>query len=170
MFISRNIFLLTGFLLFCILGLKGGGLMPPVKSLDRISEKWARQSSTAQPEYTAGIQNPRKDWAQATAQAESSYEKGVQTGIQEKRFSKGVKNAGTAKWQENALAKGSTRWAEGISLSKSAYVDGFSPYRTIIENLQLPVRGPKGDPANIQRVAAIATALHAEKKRRKAGK
>lgn len=144
--------------------------MPPVKSLDRISEKWKRQSSAAQTEYTQGIENPRRDWAQATAQAESSYEKGVQNSIQEKRFSKGVKNAGTAKWQENALKKGPTRWAEGISLSTDAYQAGFAPYRTIIENLNLPARGPKGDPANIQRVAKLAEALHAEKKRRKAGK
>lgn len=144
--------------------------MPPVKSLDRISEKWKRQSGAAQTEYTQGIENPRRDWAQATAQAESSYEKGVQNSIQEKRFSKGVKNAGTAKWQQNALLKGPSRWAEGISLSTDAYQAGFAPYRTIIENLQLPSRGPKGDPANIQRVAKIAEALHAEKKRRKAGK
>lgn len=144
--------------------------MPPVKSLDRISSKWVRQSSTAQPEYEAGVRNPRRDWAQATTQAEASYEKGVQTAIQEKRFSNGVKNAGTAKWQDAALSKGPSRWAEGIRLSSNAYQEGFAPYRTVLENLTLPARGPKGDPANLQRVAAVTQALHNEKKRRKAGK
>lgn len=143
--------------------------MPPVKPLDRISEKWSRQSQAATPEYIAGIQNPRKSWAAATAAAESNYEAGVQAAISRKAFGNGVKRAGDSKWQQGALAKGSQRWGPGIAASKDLYEQGFAPYRAAIESITLPARGPKGDPANINRVALIAAKLHETKLRIQAG-
>ena len=80
--------------------------MPAVKPLDRISAKWARVSAVSQTEYQQGVENPRKDWAQATTEAAANYEQGVQKAIQNKSFSKGVKSAGTAKWQRNAVECG----------------------------------------------------------------
>ena len=134
--------------------------MPPVKPLSRISDKWARVASVSQPEYVAGVENPRTDWAKATADAEGNYEKGVQQGIARKAFGKGVAAAGTAKWKARTIAVGPNRWAEGINASKAEYERGFAPFRTVIENTTLPPRGPKGDPNNIQRVAVLAKALH----------
>lgn len=104
-----------------------------------------------------------------TQAAESNYEQGVQKGIQGKRFGKGVAKAGTAKWQQNTLAKGPSRWAEGIGMSTQAYEDGFAPFRRVIEVTTLPPRGPKGDPRNIQRVQVMADALHKEKLKQAGG-
>jgi len=143
--------------------------MANIKSLDRISQKWVRVAAVSQQEYEEGVKNPRADWAAQTAAAESNFEQGVQKAIQAKRFGAGVKKAGTAKWQANTLAKGPSRWGEGISLSANAYQEGFQPYANVIKNLVLPPRGPKGDPKNLQRVAAVATALHAEKIKRSSG-
>lgn len=143
--------------------------MPPVKGLDRISEKWARVSQASQPDYEAGIRNPRTDWAKATAAASENYKMGVQQAINQNRFAKGVEKAGSAKWQENSISKGPARWAEGINLSRNQYEKGFAPYREVIERTTLPPRGPKGDPKNIQRVAVIADALHKKKLSETAG-
>lgn len=137
--------------------------MPAVKPLDRISQKWARVASVSQQEYEDGVRNPRKSWATETAKAESAYEKGVQQAISKKRFSGGVKAAGDSRWQENAIAKGPQRWAQGINLGTEAYERGFAPFRAVIEGVNLPPRGPKGDPGNINRVAVIAKALHEKK-------
>lgn len=137
--------------------------MPPVKSLDRISEKWARVVAVSQPDYEAGVQNPRADWAAKTAAAEPNYNAGVQKAISEKRFAKGVNTAGTSKWQQRTLLVGPARWLQGVQVSRTQYERGFEPYRKVIENVTLPPRGPKGDPKNIQRVAAVADALHKEK-------
>ena len=134
--------------------------MPAVKSLERSAAKWIRQASTSGPEYEAGIQNPRRPWAEATAAAEVNYEQGVQKAIASKRFGKGVTKAGDAKWKKNSLEKGPRRWIEGISVSEQAYKDGFAPFRAALESLSLPARGPKGDPKNINRVAAVAKKLH----------
>lgn len=137
--------------------------MPAIKPLDRISSKWARVSGLSQESYREGVENPTRDWASATAAAEDNYNKGVQAAIAAKRFGKGVRKAGTAKWQANAIAKGPDRWGQGIRLSENAYQEGFAPFRETILNTKLPERGPKGDPKNIERVRVMAEALHAKK-------
>lgn len=137
--------------------------MPPVKSLDRISEKWARVAGVSQEEYIQGIKNPRTDWAKATSDSEANYDRGVQAAIQRKAFGKGVAKAGTAKWQERALVKGPARWAEGINVSRDAYEKAFAPYREVLMRTPLPPRGPRGDAKNYARVQIIGDALHKEK-------
>lgn len=137
--------------------------MPEIKSLDRMSQKWRRQSAAATPEYQFGVENPKKDWATETAKAEENYKAGVIKAANAGSFGKGVKKAGTSKWQENTLKKGVTRWADGINQSASAYEEGFAPYREVIKATNLPPRYPKGDPRNIARVAKMAEVLHAKK-------
>ena len=143
--------------------------MPPIKSLDQISAKWARVSQGSQQSYEDGVKSPRASWAQNTAAAEGNYEKGVQASIARKSFGKGVKKAGDDKWQKNTLEKGPARWSQGIGLAQNAYQEGFSPYASVISATTLPARGPKGDPANIQRVAVMAKALHDKKLQLKGG-
>lgn len=143
--------------------------MPAVKSLDRISQKWARVSAQSQTEYEDGVKNPRQDWAESTRAAEGNYERGIQASIQRKAFGKGVARAGTQKWQTMTLKKGPSRWANGIQVSTQAYESGFAPYREVITRTSLPPRGPKGDLKNIQRVSVLADALHKEKLSRQGG-
>lgn len=140
--------------------------MPAIKDLTKISEKWARQAAGATQEYEEGVRNPRKDWAAETQKANDSYKAGIQKSLADERFKKGVARAGTSKWQKGAIDKGVSRWAEGVAVSTKAYEEGFGPYASVIGRLQLPPRGPKGDPKNIQRVAVIAKALHDEKVKR----
>lgn len=135
----------------------------PIKPLEQTAEKWIRISQASAPDYVAGVQNPRSDWAKQTAAAEKNYEAGVQASIARKGFSKGVVKAGTAKWQQNTIEKGSARWPQGISIAGPAYVAGFSPYHSVIAGLTLPARGPKGDPRNIDRVRVVTEALHKKK-------
>jgi hypothetical protein len=134
-----------------------------VKPMDRIKRKWVSATQANQGEYEEGIKNPRKDWATETANAEKNYNSGIQASIAQGRFGKGVRKAGTSKWQEKALSKGPGRWASGVALSADDYEKGFAPYRQVLESLSLPDRGPKGDPKNINRVAAVAKALHDKK-------
>jgi hypothetical protein len=138
--------------------------------MSNIVEKWMRVSAASEESYKEGIQNPRKDWARETALSESNYKAAVTKAASEGRFGKGVRQAGTEKWQRNAIAKGPARWSQGINLSSDAYSTGFAPYRQVIESTKLPDRRPKGDPANIDRVRVMAAALHEAKIRMKGGK
>jgi len=133
--------------------------MPNVKSLGSISDKWNRRASSAGQEYTEGIGSPRRSWAAATQAAESNYEQGIQASIARKAFGHGVQAAGDAKWKERAETLGGARFASGVAASEQEYTKGFSKYHQVLSSLSLPPRGAKGSPANLQRVAAVATAL-----------
>jgi hypothetical protein len=134
-----------------------------VKSIDRIKTKWKRVTSGAQAEYEDGVKNPRSSWAAGASAAEAAYEKGVQASIARKGFGKGVRKAGDQTWQKNAIEKGPARFAQGVSLSEDAYATGFAPYAEALKSVTLSPRGPKGDPANINRVSQVAKALHDKK-------
>lgn len=137
--------------------------MPAVKSSQQIAEKWGRVTPQRSQDYKDGVQTPRKDWAENTAAAKNAYNDGVQQAIAEDRFSQGVARAGTGKWQRKASSVGSQRWGPGVAAAQGDYESGFRPYRQVIESTQLPPRYAKGDPRNIERVAAMASALHEAK-------
>ncbi len=142
--------------------------MAAIKPVDQSSDKWVRRASAAGGDYAQGVQNPLKPWAAASFEAEGNYKQGVVAAANAGRYGQGVKAAGDEKWRQNAIKKGPGRFAEGVAIGKDEWAKGFAPYQSAISALVLPVRGPKGSPQNIQRVAAVATALRALKE--KAGK
>lgn len=139
--------------------------MAAIKPIDQASDKWVRRASVAGADYQQGVQNPRKPWAESAANAEGNYKAGVTAAANAGRYGAGVKNAGDEKWRQNALKKGPGRFAEGVAIGKDEWNRGFAPYHSAISSVTLPARGPKGSPQNIQRVAAIATALRTLKER-----
>jgi hypothetical protein len=134
-----------------------------LKSMADIAAKWARRASAAGPDYEAGLRAPKEDWATAAKNAEPAYEAGIQDAVSRKAFGKGVTKAGTEKWSRKALAVGPARYGPGVTAATPDYTTEFSPYRDALERISLPVKGRKGDPANIERVRTIATALRSIK-------
>lgn len=135
--------------------------MPKVRA--NSADKWARKASASTQDYTEGVANPRVPWAQATQAAAANQAAGVQAAIQRKAFEKGVARAGDEKWKRKAEGVGSSRFSQGVQAGVNDYQQGVAPYLQTIESTTLPPRGPKGDPRNIQRVAAIADALRKKK-------
>lgn len=133
--------------------------MAQIKSLSNIADKWTRVTPMRTEDYRLGIENPRRDWEKETSAAKDRYKQAVDIAHTKDMFSKGVRRAGSAKWKNNSLKKGPSRFAEGVTLAGPDYLKGFAPYREVIQQTTLPPRFPKGDPRNIQRVAAIAKAL-----------
>jgi hypothetical protein len=134
-----------------------------LKSMADISAKWARRASAAGPDYEAGLKSPKEDWATATKNAETAFEAGIQDAVSRKAFGKGVTKAGSEKWSRKALAVGPARYGPGVTAATTDYSTEFSPYHDAIERISLPPKGRKGDPANIERVRAIATGLRSLK-------
>ena len=139
--------------------------MAAIKPIDQSSDKWTRRASVAGPDYLSGIQNPRRAWAEAAGAGEGNYKAGVVAAANAGRYGAGVKRAGDSKWKDGALKKGPGRFAEGVAIGVADWKKGFEPYQSAISAIKLPDRGPKGSPQNIQRVAAIATALRALKEK-----
>ena len=134
-----------------------------IKSLDRTSRKWAEVAGRSQNEYREGVENPKRSWQASTLAAESAYEAGISEALSRKAFGKGVQEASDAKWKNRAVALGPGRYSQGVKVAQPDYQRGFGPYHSVISSLNLPPRGPKGDPGNIERVRMVAEALHAAK-------
>jgi len=138
--------------------------MPPIKELALIANKWVRQSQASPESYAEGVRNPRIPWKNAAQAGTANYKQAMAASLAEDRHAKGINRATEADWQDNAIKKGVTRWPEGIRLGSENFASGFEPFRQVIASTQLPARGPKGAPGNIQRVATLAAALHNKKK------
>jgi len=137
--------------------------MALIRSVSKIAEKWATVTPGRSAQYRSGVENPMRDWAGETAAAEDSYDAGVQAAMGRKAFGKGVRKAGSEKWKRKAVDVGVSRWGPGVSVARPDYEAGFAPYADAIAAVKLPPRGAKGDPRNLERVSAIANALHAKK-------
>jgi len=137
--------------------------MAEIRDLSAIKEKWTRVTPGRTEDYKIGVTNPRRDWEKETAGAADTYKAGVDAAHTKGLFAKGVKKAGTKKWQTKALEKGPTRFAEGVYLAGDDYEAGFAPYREAIARTDLGPRFPKRDPRNLDRVKRIVNALVAEK-------
>jgi hypothetical protein len=135
--------------------------MPKVRSNG--AQRWATRTAAATPDYQAGVGSPRVPWQQATIAAKEVHKAATTQALQEDRFAKGVAKAGDGKWQAAAQGKGAERFGPGAAAGVNDYQQGVAPYLAVIEGTQLPPRGPKGDPRNIERVRVLAAALRAKK-------
>lgn len=137
--------------------------MAEIKDVSRIAAKWARVAPQRTQDYTEGVSAPRRDWAQAAGAAQDTHTAAMQKAATAKSYGRGIRAAGTPKWQARALAKGPNRFAEGVAIAEPDYRASFTPYAETIARTTLPPRFPKGDPRNLERVKAIATALYNRK-------
>ncbi|MGH9402868.1 MAG: hypothetical protein ACRD2P_12260 [Terriglobia bacterium] len=133
-----------------------------IKPMAQIVQKWQTRAGAAGAAYVSGVQNPRRPQGQAAAAAAQSWATGVQQAVTDNRFATRVL-AAQDKYTANATSKGAARYPDGISRGGPNFSAGLTPYLTVISNLNLPPRMPKGDPSNVQRVAAIDAALRAAK-------
>jgi len=137
--------------------------MAEIRSLAKIVAKYQRVTPLKAKEYEEGVKDPKKIWADKAKAAEEAWAGGVTDAVARGAFSKGIEECGQAGYIEPALKKGVPRFRGGVEYGIPKYNRKIARYRDVIEATPLPPRGPKGDPRNIDRVAAIAAALHAEK-------
>ena len=136
-----------------------------VKSAADIAAKWSRVSAQRDGDYKAGVEDPAVEWARNAAAAEDTYVAGVTEAAGRKAFSKGIAAAGDEKWRRKTTELGTQRWSPGIRAAVKDFENGFAPFRDVLERIELPPRAPRGDPRNLERVAAVARALSEARKR-----
>jgi hypothetical protein len=133
------------------------------KDTGTLAQKFVTRAGAAQGDYKDGVTAAGPAWQQATSNAEGNYEQGVQAGIANKAFSKGVAKAGPTKYVNNATNLGAGRYGPGVANAKDAWSKGVQPYLDTLKSLNLPPKGPRRSPQNMQRAAAVASALAAAK-------
>lgn len=133
--------------------------MAEIKSLSAIREKWTRVTPQRSEDYKLGVRNPKRDWAEETENATDNWKAGIDKAAGQGLFAKGVRSAGTSKWQEKALKLGPGRFAEGVYNAGDDYAKGFAPFREAISSADLGPRFPRRDPRNLERVRKVVDAL-----------
>ena len=131
------------------------------------ADKWLRRASSASPDYTAGVQNPRRQWAEATRAAAPAYAQGITQALANGSYEKGATAQAQSNWQQRASTLGAQRYSQGVQVSKDRYEQGFAPYRQAIEATTLPPRGARGSAENYQRSALMGQALHDTRNQRR---
>ncbi|MBA7525250.1 hypothetical protein ES705_17401 [subsurface metagenome] len=116
--------------------------MAEIKALSAIKEKWERVTPLRTEDYRLGIERPKRDWEEETAGAKVNWKMGVDAAAAKDLFAKGVREAGTQKWRKNALAKGPSRFSEGVMIAAPDFEKGFAPYHAAIERVDLGPRFP----------------------------
>ena len=137
--------------------------MAQTRGAAKAAKKWKERTAVAVEDYKDGINNPRADWAQQTEAAADTWKTAITEAANKGRFAKGVTAAGTGKWKSGAITKGADRYPAGVAVAEDDYNRAMQSVISTIEGVSLPKRYPKGDPRNIKRVEAIATALHRAK-------
>lgn len=125
--------------------------------------KFKTNAVAAQNTYGAAVANAGPTWAAATKAAQDTYAQGVQQAIAQNRFANGVNQKSQDKFQTRAAGVGPARYGTGVGAAADSWAAGTQPYLNVLANLNLPARGVKGSPQNIQRVSAVADALRAKK-------
>ena len=137
--------------------------MAEIKDIGKIMEKWTRVTPMRAEDYKIGVKDPKRDWAKQAIAQKETWKGAITEAAAKGMYEKGIAAAGTAKWQEKALAKGPGRFQEGVMVAGPDFEKGFAPYADVIRATVLPPRFPKGDPRNYVRVQTIGTALRAKK-------
>ena len=137
--------------------------MPGIRTASEISQKWAAVTPTRSAYYENGVKTPKKDWSASTSGAASTYKEAVTKAASEGRFEKGVRRAGTEKWQRKAVDIGTSRWGPGVAAAVADYEVGFTPFRDALDKISYKPKFPKGDPRNYDRVKQVGDTLHSLK-------
>jgi hypothetical protein len=134
-----------------------------LRPLDQTKDKWSRRATAAGPDYQAGLASPKQPWSQAAIAAKGAWQAGVTDAAGRDAYAKGVAKAGDAKWLKKATELGVRRYPEGVSAAVEDYKAGFAPYYEALSKIDLPPRGARGDPKNIERVRVIMQTLRSIK-------
>jgi hypothetical protein len=141
----------------------GGGLAIfgaiKVKDAATVAAKFKQRASAAAGDYKSGVQSAGADWEAGARAGEGNYEQGVTEAIGKKRYGRGIAAAGAAKYVNNAVNLGATRYPQGIQNAEGAYTQGIQPVLQRIAGLTLPPRGPRRSPQNQARANAVALEL-----------
>jgi len=129
--------------------------MIKIKPIDQIVSRWVEGVRGASAAYQFGVQNPERDWADATAAASGQWYQGVQAAHASGKFEGRVRAAGTGHWKNRTLTKGVQMWPVAVAAAEGDYRVGFQPFRDAIASGVLPPRYAKRDPRNMARVDAI---------------
>lgn len=130
-----------------------------IGSATDIAKKWVDVTPGRVAYYEAAVKNAGPSWEAGALGAGSNYKAAISAVDIAKRFIGGIKKAGAAKYQKKAETLGVERFPGGVRAAQGDFDVGFSPYRDVIDGLEVPDRKPRGDLSNYKIGEKIGDAL-----------
>lgn len=134
------------------------GMAIKVKDTAAAGAKYVARAQVAGNDYKNGVANAGNDWEQGAKAGETNFEQGIADAIQRKAYGKGV-NGSASKYVANATNLGATRYGPGVQNGANAYQAGVQPYLDKLKSLNLPPKGPRRSPQNMDRANMVAREL-----------
>lgn len=76
------------------------------------------------------------------------------------RIRTNIAGKGARRYPAKIAAVGRQRFGDGVRVAGPEYEAGFGPMLRVIQGVELPPKGPRGDDRNYARVRAVGDALH----------
>ena len=134
-----------------------------VKPVAVAAAKWDDNAARAADAFATEAAAAASIWEANTKAAKDNFHKAITAAGIADRFLGGVTRAGAAKFSRKITDVARDRFAPGIHAAKVVYTERVTPFLETIAALTLPKRGPRGDPGNYNRVAAVGKALSAKR-------
>ncbi len=134
-----------------------------IKDAGTLATKFVNRAVNAVAEYKAGVMTPKASQSASAIAAAPLWQSAVQSPEALARFKSGLAASGDAGWQTGASGKGADRYPGGIRAAGQKWATNVGPFLSALSSLTLPPKGIRGSDANIARVSAVATVLHALK-------
>lgn len=133
-----------------------------VKPASAWSSNWTGSSGRATTNYQTGVEAYNGDWAGATTAQQATMQANWLQSLANGTWANGVNNKGTSGWKQDTVAK-MANYGVGFQAGANRYAAAAAKLQPFISNAvgSLPPRGDIN--ANLQRSAALALALHAQK-------
>jgi hypothetical protein len=128
-----------------------------IKDVNTLATKYTTRAAAAAPDYKTGVQTTQNSQSQNAIAAAQVWAAAVQQAVTNGTYQKGLQKSGDAKWQQNSVNIGATRYPQGVQNAGAAWAAGVTPYFQALQGLQLPPRQVKGQ--NIARVQAVDSTL-----------
>jgi hypothetical protein len=131
-----------------------------IRDVGSLSQKFVTRGQAAVDDWKKGVQQTTKSQSGNAIAAAANWQAALQGEKVLARFKARLTAAGDGKWRTNAVTKGADqgRFSGGIGAAGPAWAAGVAPIFQALTALQLPDRGLKRSPANLQRVAAVIAA------------
>lgn len=123
-----------------------------VRSAAESAKKFKDRASAAQSDYENGVRGAGQRWQAGAEAAEEAHKAGTMEALNEGRFVKGIRKAGAAKYQDNAVKLGPQRFVQGVANAQPAYEKGVAPFVSAMASANLSPRGARGSGQNARRV------------------
>jgi hypothetical protein len=135
-----------------------------VRSASDSAKKFRDRAAAAQGDYEAGVRGAGQRWQAGAEAAEDAHKQGTMEALNEGRFLKGIRKAGAAKYQDNAVKLGPQRFVQGVQNASPAYERGVAPFVAAMASASLSPRGARGSAQNARRVQEQMDLMRATRK------